>query len=160
MKGKNRMNTEQKQFNINQIMKFLPHRYPLLLIDKVIDVQRGDKGVSVKNVSYNEQFFQGHFPGHPVMPGVLLIEAMAQAAGILVMDQAQDMNPEEYVVYFMGIEDAHFRKPVVPGDVVFLHVEKVKNRGMVWKMKAEAKVDDVRVANASFSAMIVKKEQE
>ena len=160
MKGKNRMNTEQKQFNINQIMKFLPHRYPLLLIDKVIDVQRGEKVVAVKNVSYNEQFFQGHFPGHPVMPGVLLIEAMAQAAGILVMDQAQDMNPEEYVVYFMGIEDAHFRKPVVPGDVVFLHVEKVKNRGMVWKMKAEAKVDDVRVANASFSAMIVKKEQE
>jgi len=160
MKGKNRMNIEQKQFNINQIMKFLPHRYPLLLIDKVIDVQRGEKVVAVKNVSYNEQFFQGHFPGHPVMPGVLLIEAMAQAAGILVMDQAQDMNPEEYVVYFMGIEDAHFRKPVVPGDVVFLHVEKVKNRGMVWKMKAEAKVDDVRVANASFSAMIVKKEQE
>jgi 3-hydroxyacyl-[acyl-carrier-protein] dehydratase len=160
MKGKNRMNIEQKQFNINQIMKFLPHRYPLLLIDKVIDVQRGAKVVAVKNVSYNEQFFQGHFPGHPVMPGVLLIEAMAQAAGILVMDQAQDMNPEEYVVYFMGIEDAHFRKPVVPGDVVFLHVEKVKNRGMVWKMKAEAKVDDVRVANASFSAMIVKKEQE
>jgi 3-hydroxyacyl-[acyl-carrier-protein] dehydratase len=151
---------KRKVLDINQIMQFLPHRYPLLLIDRIIDVQRGEKVIAVKNVSYNESFFQGHFPGHPVMPGVLLVEAMAQAAGILVMDQAQDLDPKEYVVYFMSIEEAQFRKPVTPGDVVFLHVEKVRNRGMVWKMKAEARVDDVRVANALFSAMIVKKEQE
>mgnify|MGYP003510331789 CR=1 FL=1 len=143
--------------HVEKIMKMLPHRYPLLMVDRVVSIE-GDKGiVALKNVTINEEFFTGHFPSHPVMPGVLIIEAMAQAAGIFVIHNTPDIDPEKKVVYFMSIEEAQFRKPVVPGDSLYLHVEKVKNRGNVWKMKGEAKVDGQRVANAVFSAMIVDK---
>ncbi len=151
------MEDSKKAFKINEIMNFLPHRYPMLLIDRIVDIEKGNKVIAKKNVTFNEHFFQGHFPSHPVMPGVLIIEAMAQAAGVLVLDNAQNIDPKDYVVYFMTIESAQFRKPVTPGDVLELHVERIKNRGMVWKMKGEAIVDGARVANAIFSAMIVKK---
>lgn len=145
-------------FKITEIMDMLPHRYPFLLVDKVISLSEDAGIVGLKNVTMNEQFFVGHFPGHPIMPGVLIIEAMAQTAGIFVLSNTKDINPKDYVVYFMSIEEAHFRKPVLPGDTLHLHVEKIKCRGNVWKMKGEAKVDGVRVADAVFSAMIVKKD--
>lgn len=145
------------KFNAVEIMKVLPHRYPFLLIDRVLSVSMEEGVVALKNVTINEDFFCGHFPGHPVMPGVLIVEAMAQAAGVLVMNTTEGVSPEEHVVYFMSIEEAHFRKPVTPGDALYLHVQIIKNRGMVWKMKGEARVDGVRVADAAFSAMIVKR---
>jgi 3-hydroxyacyl-[acyl-carrier-protein] dehydratase len=145
---------------VEKIMKMLPHRFPMLMVDRVIEID-GDKGIiALKNVTINEDFFNGHFPSHPVMPGVLIIEAMAQAAGIFVIHNTSNVDPEKKVVYFMSIEEAQFRKPVVPGDALYLHVEKVKNRGNVWKMKGEARVDGQRVANATFSAMIVDKNKE
>ncbi|MCE2992560.1 MAG: 3-hydroxyacyl-ACP dehydratase FabZ [Candidatus Jidaibacter sp.] len=154
------MSDESKVIDINGIMKMLPHRYPLLLVDRILEINSDIGIVGSKNVSINEQFFNGHFPGHPIMPGVLIIEAMAQAAGIFVMSNSKELNPAEHVVYFMSIEEAQFRKPVVPGDCLHLHITKIKNRGAVWKMKGEARVDGQRVANAIFSAMIVKKENE
>lgn len=140
-------------------MKLLPHRFPMLLIDRVVDMTPGEGITALKNVTINEDFFNGHFPNHPIMPGVLIIEAMAQAAGVFVMSSSKDMDPKHHVVYFMSIEEAQFRKPVVPGDSLYLHIETIKNRGNVWKMKGEAKVDGQRVANAVFSAMIVKNEE-
>jgi 3-hydroxyacyl-[acyl-carrier-protein] dehydratase len=146
--------------NIEKIMGMLPHRYPLLLVDRVISFTHDVGLVAIKNVTINEEFFVGHFPGHPIMPGVLIIEAMAQAAGIFVMmtmSEAGNLVHNQKIVYFMSIEEAHFRKPVVPGDRLHLHVEKIKNRGNVWKMKGEARVDDIKVTDAVFSAMIVDK---
>lgn len=142
--------------NIDSIMKMLPHRYPFLLVDKVISFSHDQGLVAIKNVTINEDFFNGHFPGHPIMPGVLIIEAIAQAAGIFVMMSTQesaDFNNK--LVYFMSIEEAHFRKPVVPGDTIYLEVEKIKNRSNVWKMKGEAKVNGIRVTDVVFSAMLV-----
>lgn len=152
------MSEGAKHIDINSIMKMLPHRYPLLMVDRILEITPDTGIVGLKNVSINEEFFNGHFPGHPVMPGVLIIEAMAQAAGIFVMSNSKDIDPSEHVVYFMSIEEAQFRKPVVPGDALHLHITKIKNRGTVWKMKGEARVDGQRVANAIFSAMIIKKE--
>jgi 3-hydroxyacyl-[acyl-carrier-protein] dehydratase len=141
--------------DINKIMEMLPHRYPMLLVDRILEIS--DNGlVALKNITMNEEFFLGHFPGHPVFPGVLIIEAMAQAAAVFVT-QSQSIDPKKKVVYFMSIEEAAFRKPVTPGDAMHLHIEKLKNRGNIWKMQGEAKVDGVRVANATFSAMIVDK---
>jgi 3-hydroxyacyl-[acyl-carrier-protein] dehydratase len=147
------------KIDINGIMKLLPHRYPMLLVDRILEITPDNGVVALKNVTINEDFFNGHFPGHPVMPGVLIIEAMAQAAGIFVMANSKDIDPDKFVVYFMSIEEAQFRKPVVPGDALHLHIEKIKNRGAVWKMKGEARVNGQRVANAIFSAMIIKKEE-
>lgn len=140
--------------DVAAIMRAIPHRYPFLLIDRVEDILRGHSAVGVKNVSVNEDFFNGHFPGHPVMPGVLIIESMAQTAAVLVVET---LGPDAAgkVVYFMTIEGAKFRRPVVPGDRMRIHVSKERNRGNVWKFSAIARVDGISVAEATFSAMIM-----
>ncbi|MDO8354152.1 MAG: 3-hydroxyacyl-ACP dehydratase FabZ, partial [Aestuariivirga sp.] len=126
--------------DITRIMKLLPHRYPFLLIDKMIDMDGEESGTAIKNVTINEPFFQGHFPGKPVMPGVLLVEAMAQAAGALVLNHLGDAHAGK-LVFFMSIDKARFRKPVLPGDVVHFHVKLSNKRAPVWKYWAEAHVD-------------------
>jgi 3-hydroxyacyl-[acyl-carrier-protein] dehydratase len=140
--------------DIAQIMHAIPHRYPFLMIDRVVDVVRNQSAVGIKNVSANESFFAGHFPNHPVMPGVLIIESMAQTAAVLVVET---LGPEAAgkVVYFMSIEGAKFRRPVVPGDQLRIHVSKERNRGNVWKFHAVARVDDTSVAEATYAAMIM-----
>jgi 3-hydroxyacyl-[acyl-carrier-protein] dehydratase len=139
---------------IRDIMKHLPHRYPFLMIDRVTDIDGDSFGIGVKNVTINEPQFQGHFPAEPVMPGVLLIEGMAQTAGVLcVMAQKLD-RPN--LVYFMTIDKAKFRKPVVPGDVVSYHMTKERQRGNIWRFHGEAIVGDQIVAQADVSAMIVR----
>ena len=153
------MSSMEKDIDIKQIMQLLPHRYPMLLVDKVLDMKSETSITALKNVTINEDFFNGHFPDHPVMPGVLIIESMAQTAGIFVMLNCKNIDPKEHIVYFMSIEEAQFRKPVVPGDSLHLYVEKIKSRGNVWKMKGEARVNGQRVANAIFSAIIVKKKE-
>ena len=142
--------------DIARIMHAIPHRYPFLLIDRVVDMLPDRSAVGIKNVSVNENFFQGHFPGHPVMPGVLIIESMAQTAAVLVVET---LGPEAAgkVVYFMSIESAKFRRPVVPGDQLRIHVTKDRNRGNVWKFSAVARVDGVSVAEATYAAMIMDK---
>jgi 3-hydroxyacyl-[acyl-carrier-protein] dehydratase len=143
---------------IEKILQSLPHRYPLLLVDKVVELEIGKKIVAIKNVTFNEPHFMGHFPNHPIMPGVLIIEAMAQA-GALMVTAAPGFKAEEKLVYFMSIDGAKFRKPVIPGDVLELHVEVVQNRGPVWKLSAVAIVDGQKVSEAQLSAMIVDKEK-
>lgn len=140
--------------DIEGIMRAIPHRYPFLMIDRMVDVQLGVSATGIKNVTVNEQFFQGHFPGHPVMPGVLIIEAMAQTAAVLVVSTL-GKEFEGKVVYFMTVENAKFRRPVVPGDQLHIHVIKERNRGNVWKFRSIVKVDDTSVAEAVFSAMIM-----
>ena len=147
------MNKKNKILDVTQIMELLPHRYPFLYIDRVIDYELGKSITAIKNVSINEPFFQGHFPGHPIMPGVLLIEAMAQTSAVLVIKTTGKVAGS--VVYFMTIDNARLRKPVRPGDQVKLHVEKVRSRGNVWKFKGEARVDGKLMAEAAYSAMIV-----
>lgn len=138
---------------IADIMGILPHRYPFLMIDRVIDINGDESGIGIKNVTINEPFFQGHFPSQPVMPGVLLIEAMAQTAGVLCVYAQRHLKPK--LVYFMTIDKAKFRKPVVPGDVVEFHMTKQKQRRMIWKFDGVAMVRGQRVAEAEVSAMIV-----
>ncbi len=140
--------------DIARIMRAIPHRFPFLLVDRVVDVIVDESAVGIKNVSINEQFFQGHFPAHPVMPGVLIIESMAQTAAVLVVETLGEAAAGK-LVYFMSIEGAKFRRPVVPGDQMRIHVRKDRNRGAVWKFSAEAKVDGVMAAEATFSAMIL-----
>ncbi len=140
--------------DVAQIMRMIPHRYPFLMIDAVRDLQRGQSAVGVKNVSIGEPYFQGHFPPEPIMPGVLLIEAMAQTAAVLVV-HTLDLIDKGKLVYFMTIDNTRFRKKVVPGDVVELHVKVEKSRGPVWKFRGEAHVGDTVCAQADFSAMIV-----
>ncbi|MEE8273995.1 MAG: 3-hydroxyacyl-ACP dehydratase FabZ [Alphaproteobacteria bacterium] len=145
---------EASDLDIERIMELIPHRPPFLMIDKVIDAIPGVSATGVKNVSINEPYFQGHFPSRPVMPGVLIIEAMAQSAAVLVV---HTLGPEweGKLVYFMSVENARFRKPVVPGDTLYVHVSKHQRRGPVWKFRSEAKVDGVVVAEATFAAMIM-----
>ncbi len=140
--------------DVHRIMHDIPHRYPFLLLDRVVDVVLNASAVGVKNVSVNESFFAGHFPGHPVMPGVLIIESMAQTAAVLVVET---LGPDAAgkVVYFMSIENAKFRRPVVPGDQLRIHVVKERNRGNVWKFHAIARVEGVSVAEATYAAMIM-----
>jgi 3-hydroxyacyl-[acyl-carrier-protein] dehydratase len=140
--------------DIARVMRAIPHRYPFLMIDRVVDVVRNQSAIGIKNVSVNENFFQGHFPGHPVMPGVLIIEAMAQTAAVLVVETLGD-DAAGRVVYFMSVEGAKFRRPVVPGDQLRIHVNKDRNRGNVWKFTAVARVDGVSVAEATYAAMIM-----
>ncbi len=140
--------------DIARIMHAIPHRYPFLLIDRVVDVVRDQSAIGIKNVSVNESYFQGHFPGHPVMPGVLIIESMAQTAAVLVVET---LGPEAAgkVVYFMSIEGAKFRRPVAPGDQLRIHVTKERRRGNVWRFGGIARVDGVSVAEATYAAMIM-----
>ena len=145
--------------DINQIMEMIPHRYPILLVDRIVEMEKGQRIVGLKNVTFNEPHFMGHFPGFPVMPGVLIIEAMAQTAAIVVVESL-GAEAEGKVVYFMTIDNARFRKPVVPGDSVHIHVEKVQSRGAVWKFKGQAIVDGKVCAEATFSAMITDKASE
>jgi 3-hydroxyacyl-[acyl-carrier-protein] dehydratase len=147
--------TADTTIDIAGIMKKIPHRYPMLLIDRVIDVVRGESCTGIKNVSVNEPFFQGHFPGHPIMPGVLIIEAMAQTAATLVVDSLDGVGADSHIVYFMTIENARFRKPVMPGDQLQIKVKKERQRGTVWKFRAEAFVDDALCAEAIYTAMLV-----
>ncbi len=139
---------------IHQIMRDIPHRYPFLLLDRVVDLVPNQSAVGIKNVSVNEPFFAGHFPNHPVMPGVLIIESMAQTAAVLVVET---LGPEAAgkVVYFMSIDGAKFRRPVTPGDQLRIHVTKERNRGPVWKFNAVARVDGASVAEATYAAMIM-----
>lgn len=139
--------------DIARVMKLLPHRYPFLLIDRLQDMDGDESCVGIKNVTINEPFFQGHFPQFPVMPGVLIIEGLAQTAGALcVASLGEDYNPQ--VVYFMGIDKAKFRRPVVPGDQLHYHVRKLRSRGRVWRFYGEARVNGHVVAEAEVSAMI------
>jgi 3-hydroxyacyl-[acyl-carrier-protein] dehydratase len=144
--------------DITRVMRLLPHRYPFLLIDRIDDMDGDNTAVGMKNVTFNEPFFQGHFPDFPVMPGVLIIEGLAQTAGALcVHSLGEDYKPQ--VVYFMGIDKAKFRRPVRPGDTIRYHVRKIRSRGRAWRFFGEAKVDGQVVAEAEISAMIVDTEE-
>jgi 3-hydroxyacyl-[acyl-carrier-protein] dehydratase len=140
--------------SVERIMQMIPHRYPFLMIDKIIEMVDGEYAVGVKNVSINEQHFIGHFPGKPVMPGVLIIEAMAQTSAVLVV-HTLGKEAEGKLVYFMSIDEARFRKPVVPGDSLHIRVDKQQARRNVWKFACVATVDGVKVADATICAMIV-----
>jgi len=140
--------------DIVKLMTLLPHRYPFLLVDRIIEIDRDESAIGIKNVTFNEPHFQGHFPDAPVMPGVLVIEAMAQTAGAICVLSALD-NVKPKVVYFMTVEDCRFRKPVVPGDQLRLHMKKQKHRRNMWWFRGEAMVDGVLVAEATVSAMLV-----
>ncbi len=139
--------------DINEIMKMLPHRYPFLLIDRIIKLELNEYIEAIKNVTYNEPFFQGHFPHIPVMPGVLIVEAMAQNAGILAI-KTDDISLDNKVVYFAGIDKCKFRKPVIPGDTLILKANIINHKGPVWKMKCTAFVKDNLVTEAVLTATI------
>lgn len=139
--------------DIGEVMKLLPHRYPFLLVDKIYNMNGDESCVGVKNVTINEPFFPGHFPQFPVMPGVLIIEGLAQTAGALCVSSLKEDYKAE-LVYFMGIDKAKFRKPVLPGDQIHYHVRKIRNRGRVWRFSGEAKVEGAVAAEAEISAML------
>jgi len=145
--------SELGALDVTGIMVLLPHRYPFLMIDKVIEMDRDLSAIGVKNVTINEPYFAGHFPGKPIMPGVLLLEAMAQTAGALVINH-DDRREGAKLVYFMAIDKARFRQPVGPGDTVHFHLKQLRKRGSVWKYKGEAMVDGKLVAEAELTAMI------
>ncbi len=144
--------------DVNEIQSILPHRYPFLLVDRVVELKPGEKLVAVKNVTANEHFFQGHFPGHPVMPGVLILEALAQAAALLGYKTAQ-ANPETHVTYLMTIDGAKFRKPVVPGDQLKLDIKLLRYKGQLLKVHGQALVDGQVAAEAEFLATIIDRNQ-
>lgn len=145
---------EGDSLDIERIMKMIPHRYPFLLIDRVINLVKGESGVGIKNVTFNEPHFVGHFPEKPIMPGVLIIEAMAQTCALVVV-HTLGASFEGKLVYFMSIEEAKFRKPVIPGDVLEIRVQKMKSRGNVWKFMCEAHSASGKTAEAIVCAMIV-----
>ncbi len=147
-------NRTGKTIDINRVMQMIPHRYPFLMVDKVINVVPDASAVGIKNVTATEPHFQGHFPQRPIMPGVLIIEAMAQTAAVLVVETLGP-SAEGKLVYFMSVENARFRKPVVPGDTLHIHVQKERSRGNVWKFRGEAKVDGALMAEATYAAMIM-----
>ncbi len=140
--------------DILQVMRMIPHRYPMLLVDKVVDMRKDESATGIKNVTINEPYFQGHFPTQPVMPGVMIIESMAQTAAVLVV-YSLGQSAEGKLVYFMSIDDARFRRPVVPGDRMHIHVTRERRRANVWKFLGKVMVDDQLVAEASFAAMIM-----
>ena len=139
--------------DIIRIMEMIPHRFPMLLIDKVVNLVPDRSAVGIKNVTINEQFFQGHFPTRPVVPGVMIIESMAQTAAVLVV-QTLGAESEGKLVYFMSVDNARFRRPIVPGDQMHVHVEKTKSRGPVWKFSSKVMVDGELAAEANYAAMI------
>ncbi len=143
-----------ERIDIEQIMELIPHRHPFLLVDRVIDVKSGQSATGIKNVTMNENFFPGHFPGHPVFPGVLIVEAMAQTAAVLVVHSLGQAGRNK-LVYFMTIDNARFRKPVGPGDQLHIKVDVLRSRGNVWKFSAKAYVEDTVCAEATYSAMIM-----
>ena len=143
-----------KTIDIQRIMQMIPHRYPFLMVDKVIDVVPHEGATGVKNVTASEPHFQGHFPERPIMPGVLIIESMAQTAAVVVVETLGP-NAEGKLVYFMSVDSARFRRPVVPGDTLMVHVKKERSRGNVWRFNGEAKVNGQLMAEATFSAMIM-----
>ncbi len=140
--------------DIDRIRHDIPHRYPMLMIDKMVDVVLGESAIGIKAVSNNEPFFQGHFPEKPVMPGVLIVEAMAQTSAVLVVESLGE-QAAGLLVYFMTVDNAKFRRPVVPGDLLKIHVVRERRRGNVWKFKGVARVEGVVVAEAIYSAMIL-----
>ena len=142
------------QVDAQRIMEMIPHRHPFLMIDKVVDMVANQRATGIKSVSINENYFQGHFPARPVMPGVLIIEAMAQTAAVLVV---HTLGPESEgkLVYFMSVDNARFRRPVFPGDRLDVYVTKQRHRGNVWKFEGRAKVGDNLMAEAVFAAMIL-----
>ncbi len=142
------------EVDIERIMEMIPHRYPFLMVDRVIDIIPRKSATGVKNVSVNEPHFQGHFPRRKVMPGVLIIEAMAQTAAVLVVETL-GAEAEGKLVYFISVDNARFRKPVVPGDTLHIHIAVRQNRGNVWKFDCEAKVDGVLTSEATIAAMIL-----
>ena len=144
--------------DISEIKKIIPHRYPFLLLDKVLELNPHKNIVALKNITINEDFFNGHFPKKPVMPGVLIIEAMAQAGAVFASKSIRNSNGpnENQIIYFTSIEKAHFRKPVEPGDTLHILVKQKKARSNIWKMSGEAKVNNMKVADAIFSAMVIK----
>jgi len=137
--------------DLQQLMKLLPHRYPFLMVDRIVDIDGTNSAVGIKNVTYNEPQFAGHFPGKPIMPGVLILEGMAQTAGAVSIRSFKVANAP--LVYLMTIEEARFRRPVVPGDVLEYHIKKLRSRGVVWKFACEAIVAGTRVAEAVITAM-------
>ncbi len=144
-------------FDIQEIIKTLPHRYPFLLVDRILEFEKNKRIVGLKNVTINEPFFQGHFPGHPIMPGVLIIEALAQTGGVLALKSLENQSVDDKVIYFMSIDKARFRKPVVPGDQLRFEVEITKQRANITGQRAVAKVDGAVVAEAELMAMIMDK---
>lgn len=144
--------TTLESLDIMRLLQLLPHRYPFLLVDRVIEVDADNSAIGIKNVTMNEPHFQGHFPSQPIMPGVLIIEAMAQTAGAICVNVLPGDSPA--LVYFMTIDNAKFRKPVVPGDRLELHVKKQKKRGNIWRFACEAKVEGTTVAEAEITAML------
>ncbi|MBI4685047.1 MAG: 3-hydroxyacyl-ACP dehydratase FabZ [Nitrospirae bacterium] len=140
--------------DVNKIQELMPHRYPFLMVDRIIELEPNVKATAIKNVTINEPFFQGHFPGNPIMPGVLIIEAMAQVAGVLAFSSGIQGD----TVFFMSIEKAKFRKPVVPGDQLRMEVKVVQQRGNVWKFSGDAMVDGKVATEAEFTAMVLTKE--
>ena len=142
------------EIDIDRIMELIPHRYPFLMIDRMVDMILGESATGIKNVTVNEPCFQGHFPGNPIFPGVLIIEAMAQTSAALVINTLGEAS-EGKLVYFMSVENARFRKPVTPGDQLKIHVSRHASRGNVWKFNSQAKVNDTVVAEATYAAMIM-----
>lgn len=140
--------------NVKEIMNLLPHRYPFLLVDRIVEMTPGESIVGLKNVTFNEPYFQGHFPGQPIMPGVLMVEAMAQVAGVLAFSSGVSGKS----VYFLSIEKAKFRKPVVPGDQLRMEVKVTQQRGVVWKFAGSALVDGKVASEAEFTAMVADRE--
>lgn len=142
--------TERKFLGVEGIMERLPHRYPFLMIDEIVSCERGKSLTAIKNVTFNEQHFLGHFPGHPVMPGVLILEAMAQAAGVLVWETV-DPDKRNYILYLAGVEKSRFRKPAVPGDRIDIHVELITQRRNLWRFDARSEVRGELIASAEFT---------
>ncbi|HMV38310.1 3-hydroxyacyl-ACP dehydratase FabZ [Plasticicumulans sp.] len=136
--------------DITQVLRYLPHRYPFLLIDRVLELEPGERLLGLKNVSFNEPFFQGHFPQQPVMPGVLILEALAQATGILAFKTSGQLPEDDSTYYFVGIDNARFKQPVCPGDRLLLDVRLLKTRRGIWVFSAEARVDDKVVCSAEL----------
>ena len=136
--------------DIHEVLRYLPHRYPILLIDRVVECVPGESLVALKNVTYNESFFQGHFPNRPVMPAVLILEVMAQATGILALRSLDELPTDDSIYYFVGVDEARFRRPVEPGDQLLVEVRLIRRSRGVWKVRAEARVGDALAASAQI----------